>query len=277
MNITKYYPRIVQALYHSPWMILPNAHETLRKGFEAHINGQLPEIPINDEDGDDEDILTNISPSTAVITIEGVIGKRLGMLEQCMGGCDVDIISDQLDMVEANPNIQNIVLDFHTPGGSVVGVPELANKISNLTKPTIAYTDTLCASAGYYLASQCKYIYASPSAELGSVGVYSIYMDESRALDNAGIKVNAISAGKYKLVGAPFKAMTDEEKEMLQADIDKIYNQFKSAVVSKRNIKDEDLQGQVFSGEDLVDKNFIDGNIDSMKGLLQFLDNHSKQ
>lgn len=275
MNITKYYPRIVNALYETPWMILPSAHETLRRAFEAHLaNGQI-ELPMElptVEDDDTEEALT-IKPNIAVITVEGVIGKRLGMIEQCMGGVDVDNISAAIDEVMEDPEIETVLFEFHTPGGSVQGIPELADKIAELSehKQTIAYTDTLCASAGYYLASQCNAIYASPSAELGSVGVYSIYLDETRALDKEGITVNAISAGKYKLTGFSGKVMTDEERTMLQADVDNIYEDFKIAVTSNRAIADEDMQGQVFSGNDVINKNFVDGHINSLKELLLFL------
>jgi ClpP class serine protease len=152
-------------------------------------------------------------------------------------------------------------------------VPEISAKIGAVgkVKDTVAWVDMLAASAGYYMASQCNKIIAAPSADLGSVGVYSIYTDESRALDKMGITVNAISAGAHKLDGASFQVMTPEVKARFQADVDYIYKEFKAAVTSKRDIADEDLQGQCFTGPDLITKGFVDSFANDFGELMQTL------
>jgi protease-4 len=231
------------------------------------------EMPLDALTQEDTETVNTI-PGVAIITVEGVIGKRLGMIEQCMGGCDVDNISAQIDEAMADESVSKIVFDFNTPGGTVTGVPELAAKIAEVSKvkQTIAYVDVLCASAGYYMASQCSQVFSAPSAELGSVGVYSIYLDETRAIEDAGLKVNAISAGTYKLAGASFKPMTDDERAMFQKDVDRMYVDFKAAVTSNRSIADEDLQGQCFTGDDCITKGFSDGHVNSIGELLANLD-----
>jgi signal peptide peptidase SppA len=274
MNFIKHYPRIEQELYHRPWMVLPNIHKTLCDTFKAHIEGTKMEMPDMPMDEEKEEVSTETAaPSVAVINVEGIIGKRLGMLEQCMGGCDIDGIHAAIDEIEADESITTAVFYFNTPGGTVTGVPEISERIAELGKKknTIAYVDILCASAGYYMASQCNAIYSAPSADLGSVGVYAMYTDETRYLENLGVKVNCISAGKYKVAGASFRPMSDEERAMFQADVDKIYTAFKSAVTSKRDIEDEDLQGQVFSGDDVVNKGFADGHLNSLGELMQMI------
>lgn len=257
-------------------MILPSMHATIRTQFEKHLVGEMP-VPMPEDE--DEPIEEMSSPTVAVINIEGIIGKRLGMLETMCGGCDVDIVSEAIDLVETDPNITDVIFYINSPGGTVTGVPELAAKIAELgkNKRTWAFVDVMAASAAYYMASQVSAgIYCTPSSDLGSVGVYSIYLDESVALSNAGIKVNAISAGKEKLDGASFQPMSDETRAKFQADVDKIYVAFKAAVTSKRNIKDEDLQGQVFDGQDSVMRGFADGNVNSMNELLAFVAGQQK-
>lgn len=274
MNITKHYPMIMKALYSSPWLITSTAHEALVKGFEAHLKSGQVEIP----DEDIEELLSEndtkeIGPKIAIVSIDGVIGKHLGMLEQCMGGCDIDNVAQSLTEAVTDPDVESVVMTFNTPGGTVTGVREFGELIAELgkVKKIVGYTDTMCASAGYWLASQCSEFYCSPSADVGSIGVYSILLDESRRLEDEGIKVNAISAGKWKLAGASFKQLTDEERAMFQADVDKIYANFKAAVSSNRTIADEDMQGQCFDGTDAVLKNLADGNINSLDELVSFL------
>ena len=268
--------RLTEAVYNKPWLITPSMHSTIRKQLENHImDNNLPTNNNNNDDGVEIDPSDLVPSKVAIIGVEGVIGKHLGMLETACGGVDVDCVADELREAVADNNVTDIVLYFNTPGGTVTGVPELAELISEVSKQKncVAYVDVLCASAGYYLASQCSAIYCSPSSDLGSVGVYSIYLDESVMLANEGIKVNAISAGKYKLTGASFKPMTEEEQAMLQADVDKIYKQFKEAVLSKRVISEEDLQGQCFDGVACAEKGFVDGHINSLGELVAVLDN----
>jgi protease-4 len=272
------------SIYQSPWFVLPSAHGVLRQQYENIFTGkiQMPDtfpmepddMPENDDSGsmDSGSMESNI----AVIEVDGVIGKHLGWIETMLFGMvDVDVISEQLDEAVSDPNIDTIVFYFCTPGGTVNGTPELASKIAEASKVknTIAYFDVMCCSAGYYLASQCNAIYASPTVHAGSVGVYSIYLDTSVMLANEGVKINAISAGSKKLSGAEWKPMSDEERVMFQSEVDKIYIQFKSAVTSKRAIADEDLQGQCFTSDDLINKNIIDGYANSLNELLAFLVN----
>ena len=260
-------------LYNTPWAIMPSTLDTMKYQVDAILSGKM-QMPLDDEE-DEDDMPMMIQGNTSVINVSGVIGKKLGLIERFFGGVDVDDIAAQLELSVEDPSISTIVMAFDTPGGSVVGTPELANLIKEVStkKRCIGFTDTLCASAGIWLASQCNAFYCSPSATVGSVGVYSIYIDQTRMLEDMGIKVNAISAGKYKLTGSPFKPMSDEERTMLQADVDKIYNEFKATVSSNKSIADEDMQGQCFDGIVSVEKGFADGNVNNFNELLKLISN----
>lgn len=264
--------RIQHIVYSQPWMVLPSTHETIRNQLTKYMASPMPEMP---EMPEDEEFDYGM-PNVAIILVEGIIGKHLDMLATMCGGVDVDCICDQIEEAAQDENITDIVMYFNTPGGTVTGVPEVSAKIAEISKEKrcTAFVDVLCASAGYYMASQCSNIYCSPSSTIGSIGVYSIYLDQSVALANEGIKVNAISAGKYKLMGAEFKQMTDDERAMIQADTDVIYNDFKAAVLSNRSVADEDMQGQCFTGVQAVEKGLADGNINSLSELLELLTGH---
>lgn len=271
--------RIQRAVYETPWMILPSIHESIRNQLEAHINNPNIQIPMEDDKEDDIEKSESIVPSIRIINASGIIGKRLSMLEMECGGLDLDMLLDEVEEAVEDPSVSEIVMLFNSPGGTVVGTPEAAEYLSKLNekKSIFAYTDTLMASAAYYLGSQCTAIYCSPSSTVGSVGVYAVYLDESIAIANAGVKVNAISAGKYKTMGAPWKVMTDEERSILQAEVDQIHTDFKSAVKSKRDIKDEYLEGQVFNGVQAVEHGFADGNISSLKEMIEFIKSVGQQ
>jgi hypothetical protein len=69
---------------------------------------------------------------TGVIPVAGVIGKGLSPLEKMMGSADVDAVMAAIDQMTANPSVQRIAFHVSSPGGTVTGVEELANKIRGL-------------------------------------------------------------------------------------------------------------------------------------------------
>ena len=114
-----------------------------------------------------------------VIPVVGVIGKGLTPIEKMMGAADVDELSAAVDAFAMNPDVTRIALQVSSPGGTVTGIEELANKVRNLEKPTMAYTDTEMASAAYWVASAADRVISSKSATVGSVGVYLAVPDYS--------------------------------------------------------------------------------------------------
>ncbi len=179
---------IIHAVYSKPWLIQPSMHQSIRTQLEQYIaHGQMPMLP---EDDCEEDVtvksLAHKLNSISVISIDGIIGKHLSNMDIECGGVDLDMVATALEDAVNDPQIKTIVLYFNSPGGTTTGVKEVAQMIAEATKvkEVIGYTDTLCASAAYYLASQCTVLYCSPSSDVGSIGVYSIYFDESVSLSN---------------------------------------------------------------------------------------------
>jgi protease-4 len=88
-------------------------------------------------------------------------------------------------------------------------------------------------------------------------------------MQNDGENMQAISAGKYKLMGAYWKPLSDEEKKMLQKEVDQIYEDFKSAVNLNREVSDEFMQGQIFDGKQAQEIGLIDGCVDDLEDVLE--------
>lgn len=259
----KNFPQIIAKVYREPWLIVPHRHRAIQTTIEAHMDGGGE---VDMEDSDTAEMAQD--GDTAIIPVYGIIGKHLSMLETMCGGCDLDVVGAMIDAAENDLSVKRILLNFRTPGGTVTGVPEMGRKIAAIKKPTIAFTDSECCSAGYWLASQCKQFFMTESATTGSIGVYSVYEDWTKALAMEGIKVNAISSGKFKLSGAYFKEMTDEERAMFQAKSDKIHSDFKAAARHYREIPDEAMQGQCFDGVEAVNVGLVDGLVEDIGELL---------
>ena len=204
-----------------------------------------------------------------VIPVVGVIGKSLSPLEKMMGAVDVNEISDAVDAFAANPDVQKIALQVSSPGGTVTGVEELANKVRAIGKPTLAYTDSEMASAAYWIASAADRVVSSPSATVGSIGVYIAIPDYSAAAEMAGIKMVVIKSGKFKGAGIEGTSLDEGQLANLQESVDTIHAEFKSAVNMKRKmVKAEAMEGQTFSGKQAAAQGLVTGLADSFSAAL---------
>ena len=205
--------------------------------------------------------LTNHQPSSSllsvedgigVVAIEGPIIRKPDIFARVlMGATDSEEIGAAIQEAASRPDIKAVFLDIDSPGGTVAGTPELAAAVSALDqkKPVYAFSSGLMASAAYWIASQARAIYATPSAQVGSIGVVQAVVDRSAAINAAGIKVEVFSVGKYKAMGAPGTPLTDDQRELIQSNLAEIASEFHAAVLAKgRAIPPDAMEGQTFSG-----------------------------
>jgi signal peptide peptidase SppA len=227
---------------------------------EAYLNrvGDM-EIPMDAKMSDMGEMLSAIFgekptlekfPPFAIIPVKGVIGKNLSELESLCGCCDIHDVEEMLEECERDTSIKTIILDIDSPGGTSVGVPELANRIKNCSKEVISFTGNECCSAAYWLGSQASKFYATPSSSVGSIGVYIAFPDCSEAFKMEGVKMDVIKSGTYKGAGIPGTSLDENQRKMLQQEVSDIHADFKEAVKSVRTfVEDSSMEGQMFSGK----------------------------
>lgn len=184
----------------------------------------------------------------ARINIAGVIGKALTE-DECKwyGMVDVDDVSAVLQMAVNDPAVKAIMLDIDSPGGTITGVPELADQImaARGRKPIMAYTDTLMCSAAYWIGCQASALYASKTAAVGSIGVYIPILDISGLYEKLGLKADVISSGDLKAMGFPGTSLTEVQRQYLQDRVTETHGEFMEAVRNVRgNISEDNFRGQ---------------------------------
>jgi signal peptide peptidase SppA len=201
------------------------------------------------------------APAVAVIPIHGMVTQH----PIASMGTSVDQISASFDAALASPQVDAILFDVDSPGGPIGGVPELSAKIAAARgrKPMTAFANGLMASAAYYLCSGVDEIVAMPTSFVGAIGVVWVHEDHSQRLANAGVRVTALHAGKYKTEGAPWEPLSPEAEAKVQADIDKVYKWFVKAVAAGRGDSQANVisgygEGRVLLGDDAVKANLAD-------------------
>lgn len=208
--------------------------------------------------------------SVGILSVTGVMGANLSPLDKALGGVDVFDLSEELAALEADPEVKTVLAKIDSPGGTVTGVPELAQQFASLSKPTVAFTDTKALSGGMWLASGADRLVATPSARLGSIGVYTMVADTSEMEKKAGVNVRVFSAGKYKTIG--LGPLTKEQEDHLQAGVEAIHGQFKAFVSTKRIFaKESAMEGQVMPAAEAAKVGLATGIVPSFRSLVASL------
>lgn len=207
--------------------------------------------------------------TTAVIPVSGPIGKGLSPIERMMGGADVDVIAGWLEEAQDNPAVDRVLLTVNSPGGTVTGVQELADMVANYKKPTRAFSDNMSASAAYWISSQADDFVVTGSSQIGSIGVYMVIPNLEEYYAAQGIKFEVIAAGIHKAAGAEGLPLTAEQRAYLQASVESTRDEFRSAVRNKRRfVRDEDMEGQVFTGREAASRGLVTGIVSNLREAL---------
>ena len=167
--------------------------------------------------------------------------------------------------------IKAVVLRINSPGGSALASDVIWREVvlTQKVKPIIVSMGDVAASGGYYIACAADKIYAQPNTITGSIGVFGIIPNIGPALEkNFGITFDRAKTNYHSVLSLN-KALTDEEKHLIQLGVDDIYNDFTLKVANGREgLEQADVdsigQGRVWSGTDALRLGLVDelGGID---------------
>jgi len=195
----------------------------------------------------------------AVVEVEGIIGAGTDR------GLDTDTLIRTLGEYRDDPAIRAVVLRIDSPGGVVGPTQEIFTAVRRLReakKPVVASLGSVAASGGYYVAVAADRIYANPGTLTGSIGVVMQLANVEGLLKKVGVEYVVIKAGAYKDVGNFARAMTPEERRILQAMLDDVYDQFISAVAEGRGLDPKQVrgfaEGRIYSGRQARGLKMID-------------------
>jgi protease-4 len=187
----------------------------------------------------------------AVLRISGVIR-------------DTTELTKAMDALGERSDVKAVVLRINSPGGAVGPSQELYSAVKRLDakKAVVASMGSVAASGGYYAASAARRIVANPGTLTGSIGVIVKFITAEDLLHKIGLKGYVVKSGKFKDAGSPMRAMTAEEKALLQNLVNDINAQFISAVAKGRGMKVNEVRkladGRVFTGAQAKKNGLVD-------------------
>lgn len=263
------YNRVLSAFMAKPWAILPEKLAQLTEVIAIRVEGgKFTEDEIAERINAEAYAARNKTKmksggGVAVIPVYGVITPRADMFSEMSGGTSMQTFIAAINEATNDPNVASILLDIDSPGGQVDMVPEAAAAIraARSKKPVTAVANTMAASAAYWLASQASEFVISPSAEVGSIGVFAAHTDMSKAMEAAGVKTTLISAGKYKTELSPYEPFSPEARAGVQETVNEYYAMFTKDVAAGRRASVSAVRGGFGEGRMLTAQKAVDANM----------------
>ncbi len=171
----------------------------------------------------------------------------------------------QLRKAVKNDHIKGVLFRVDSPGGTVPTSQEIADEIKTLKeekKPIVVSMGDVAASGGYYVSCNADKIVADSGTITGSIGVIMSTVNFKGLGDKLGLQPQVIKSGQFKDIGSPYRAMTVEEKSILQGLILDAYDQFTSEISQGRKIPIEAVRkiadGRIYSGRQALKLNLVD-------------------
>jgi signal peptide peptidase SppA len=222
-----------------PWAMEPKALEVLL----TRLEGILAPLASGRDDMKAKRRPMFVEDGVATVSISGVLLKSVpGWLRGWgVDATGYDEIREDVKSAVESQGVHTIRLAVNSPGGQVAGVKEAADAVfaARAFKRVVARIEDIGASGAYWLASQADTIEAGPNALVGSIGVYSAYVDSSKAYEEAGLKVHLIASGEHKGMGVSGTQITKGQIQAAKEVIDGMAANFSVDVARGRGQSSE--------------------------------------
>lgn len=240
---------IAAKVFGAPLMITPDKLQAIVAALWPGVSGDLASPPIQAFDQEDELEAPGggrrpyqvTSSGIAVLPVLDTLVRRGSWLDAMSGLTSYDAIRAKLRTALADGAVRGVLLDVDSPGGEAGGVFDLADEIRAAagTKPLWAIANEAAFSAAYALASAAQQLWLPRTAQVGSIGVIALFRDQSAKDAAEGLKFTAIHAGARKADFNPHFPLSQDAREVLQAEVDRIHGLFVDTVARHRGLPAE--------------------------------------
>jgi protease-4 len=205
-----------------------------------------------------EDVLqSSVKPKIAVLYADGEIDNG-------SNGITSSKIVKQLNDFREDENIFAVVLRVNSPGGSAYGAEQMWRAVERLKEkmPVIVSMGDYAASGGYYMSAGANRIFADEKTITGSIGVFSVIPNVKKLTDKLGVSYEEVSTNEKGGSLSLLRPLSPEEKQVLQAHVDEVYETFLKRCMDGREMSREAIaqvaEGRVWCGVDALSLGLVD-------------------
>jgi protease-4 len=136
-------------------------------------------------------------------------------------------------------------------------------------KPLVVAMGPVAGSGGYWISTPARWIVARPSTLTGSIGVLTGKIVTGGVWSKLMFNRETIAFGEHAMIDSDEKPYTDEERQIVKGQIDRIYRLFLEVVGKARNMTPEEVHpiaaGRVWTGRQALERKLVDelGGLDA--------------
>ncbi len=218
-----------------------------------------------------------IIDGVAVLPVDGTLVHKFGYLQPTSGMTGYDGILHRAQQAAADPDVQGILLDQDSPGGSVAGCFDTVSALQALEaqsgKPIWSLCHDMTCSASMALACGASRRLITNNGRAGSVGVIMAHTSYEKHLADKGICVTLIAAGKSKADGNPYENLPEDVLQNFQAETEQLRTEFASIVAASINQTPKDVlatEAKIYRGQAAVNIGFADEVVNGHEAIDYF-------
>jgi protease-4 len=234
--------------------------EMLKTKTGAESIDKLELVTLNDIKDSEDTREKRKGDKIAVVYAEGDIVDGEGQDGQ-IGSVEC---SKAIRKARLDEKVKAVVLRVNSPGGSALASETIWREVvlTKKVKPVIVSMGNLAASGGYYIAAPADVIVASPNTITGSIGVFGLFFNGKGLANQLGVTIDTVKTTPMADIMSSSRGVTPREAEIIQAEIERIYDNFITRVAEGRKMSKADVdsiaQGRVWTGADAKRLKLVD-------------------
>ena len=259
--------RLTEDILSRPQLITPESYSAITSYLFKRNQGMLMQPDDFENEEDEEKIVPSFDPEigVGVISIKGSLSAKPVMTMCGEVGTSYQTILEQTEeMLEAG--CTTIIMDVSSGGGEAyscfTSVDEFRSMVDSYGAKVYGFADGIAASAAYAWLCACDEVYAHPDSEVGSIGVVCAILDDSKYMDELGLKRIYVHAGDSKVPYADDGSIRPEFIADLQYKIDSLYENFVNHVAKYTGLSVEAIkktEAKTFLSKDALSLGLING------------------
>ena len=216
----------------------------------------------------------NLGKYISVLRIEGtIIDGRSGRLP-VRPPIEIPLIGQDragdLSIVQAARQVAGdkrtgaVVVYVNSRGGSATASEAMRQALDMIgsRKPLVVVMGPVAASGGYWVATPGSWIVARPSTLTGSIGVLSGKVVTGGMWSKLLVNRETVAFGARATMESDERPYSDEERQVVQREIERIYSLFVEVVAKARKMTDVQVHavgaGKVWTGRQALERRLVD-------------------
>lgn len=280
----------IDTLINKDFIFLAPAEKDLDCGLvDKLVFERMMDSKIADIIGKDKDDINYVSPQDLVDQTSWIgnsNGKnQIAVVYACgdivdgggEGTINYENLVPEIVKLADDKNVKGMVLRVNSPGGAVFGSKQIADALDYFQskgKPLAVSMGDYAASGGYWISCHANRIFADPLTITGSIGIFGIFPNIEGLTKKIGMTPQYVYTNPDASISNIFKPFSETQKEALQKDIVRGYDEFIDRVATGRNMDPAKVreigEGRVWGAEMALEKGLID-ELGSLQDAIEWI------